>query len=62
MLRKAGIVAIGIVLVAVIAAAVKTTIFKERVITATEASTTLKMLELQNKADRKLPETHGDAF
>jgi hypothetical protein len=62
MLRKVGIVAIGIVLAVVIAAAVKTTIFNEKLIIATEASTSLKMLELQPKADRKLPETHGDAF
>jgi hypothetical protein len=62
MLRKVGIVAIGIVLAAVIAAAVKTTIFNEKLVRATEASTSLKMLEFQHKADRNLPETHGDAF
>jgi hypothetical protein len=62
MLRKVGIVAIGIVLAVVIVAAVKTTIFNEKLIIATEASTSLKMFELQPKADRNLPETHGDAF
>jgi hypothetical protein len=62
MLRKVGIFAIGIVLAVVIVAAARTGIFKERVIAATEASTSLKMFELQPKADRNLPETHGDAF
>jgi hypothetical protein len=62
MLRKAGIVAIGIVLAVVIVAAVRSGILKERVIAATEASTNLKMFELQRKADTNLPVTHGDAF
>jgi hypothetical protein len=61
MLRKVGIFAIGIVLAVVIVAAVRTGFFRERVIAATEASTSL-IFELERKANKNLPETQGDAF
>jgi hypothetical protein len=52
-----------IVLSAAIVVAVRSGIFQEKSIVATEASTTLNPLEFQIKADKNLlAETHEDPF
>jgi hypothetical protein len=64
MLKNVSIVVSVIVLAAVVVVAVRSGIFKEKSITATEASTTLIPLEFEIKAGKNLPAetTHADPF